>query len=426
MAYKVFPANTKPETVYRRTGTIGRIMNTVRPLKHEPERKDRLRQALIDGNTELALHLIRNTGMTARDLNKLDFEGERLIHRARNADVIQALVAAGADVNARAWNSWTALFFALHYAHNTETIQALIAAGADVNAKDSRGGTPLHSPLKPEDAQTLIAAGADVNAKDDEKSTPLHHVYNPETAQALIAAGADVNAKDFTGRTPLHGRTPYNDVRNDDFFQVLIAAGADVNAKDFKGMTPLHDTRNRDVHPLIAAGADVNAKDLKGKTPLHYVINAATAQALIEAGADVNAKDLKGKTPLNYARSDELIEVLLGDVPMVRSLNIPITERAFNLTHNTDPVSLNTINEGDEYYTINSNVNPYSRGTIERLLKTKNPISPITRQPIVDIRKHKRPSANANANANATSGGRKRTRKQRKSNRKMNRKTKRR
>ena len=254
MNYQAVPANNKPQTAYRRTGIFGRIMNTVKPRKHEPDRKKRLIDAIRQGNIELAL----NTGMTARDVNSL-YTG-----------------------------FFTALILAREKGH-TEIVQALIGAGADVNAKNQYGNTAL----------------------------------------------------------------------------------------------------------MVASE--------KGHTEI--------VQALIEAGADVNVKDFEGKTSLNYATDAGIIQVLLRAMPIDRRLNIPITERDFNLTHNTDPVSLNTINEGDEYYMMNSNVNPYSRGTLDRLLKNKNPISPITRQPIVDIRRHKR----ANANVTLVSGGRKRTRKHRKS-----------
>ena len=55
---------------------------------------------------------------------------------------LQALIAAGADVNATNDKRWTALMVASHKGYR-DVVQALIAAGANVTAKDTRGKTAL-------------------------------------------------------------------------------------------------------------------------------------------------------------------------------------------------------------------------------------------------------------------------------------------
>ena len=137
------------------------------------------------------------------------------IHKAAwdgNIEAVKQHIAAGADVSVKKKNSPAVLFEAsgtpLHYASTKEIVELLIAKGADVNAKSSDGSTPLHDAAyygRTIIAELLIAKGADVNAKDEVGLTPLHRAnLTKEIAELLIAEGADVNAKEKYGETPLN------------------------------------------------------------------------------------------------------------------------------------------------------------------------------------------------------------------------------
>lgn len=92
---------------------------------------------------------------------------------------------------------------------------------------------------KVEMVRALIAAGADVNAGNDHNETPLHQAAMRgcvDAGQALISAGADVNAKDNDGDAPIHIAVDYEHI---EMVRDLISAGADVNAKGFLEETPL-------------------------------------------------------------------------------------------------------------------------------------------------------------------------------------------
>ena len=60
-------------------------------------------------------------------------------------DVVQALLAKGADVNAKDNDGATALMLASQNGH-LDVVQALLAKGADVNAKANDGVTALIRP----------------------------------------------------------------------------------------------------------------------------------------------------------------------------------------------------------------------------------------------------------------------------------------
>ena len=145
----------------------------------------------------------------------------------------KALIAVGADIDARDKNGQTPLHVAAEH-YGGEKIKELIAAGADVNARDKNGETPLHAAAssykRRGQAKMLIAAGADVNAWDKANNTPLHDAAgsgNAEAAKALIAAGADVNARPAGfGWTPLKEALMYsNRATNRETARILRAAG---------------------------------------------------------------------------------------------------------------------------------------------------------------------------------------------------------
>ena len=254
-----------------------------------------------------------------------DDSGWTPLHKAADSsdssEIIEALVAAGADVHARVDTlGWTPLHVAAAGSDTPAIIEALVAAGADLHARtEFVGQTPLHSAAQssghPGIIEALVAAGADVHAQDHGGETSLHlaarSTGNPLIIEALLSAGANVNARDDAGATPLHA-TGRSD--NPEIIEKLVAAGADVYARtDLIGDTPLHSAAQGSENPdviaaFVAAGADVHARDaLLGRTPLHLAAangNPQIVETLITAGADLRARTKSGETPLHeLARS---------------------------------------------------------------------------------------------------------------------------
>jgi ankyrin repeat protein len=94
---------------------------------------------------------------------------------AEAADTAQALIDAGADVNARSDNDFSVL--PIHSAvagGHDDVVAVLIGAGADVNARQRHGWTPLHGAAQngsPASVERLLAAGADRAARNDDGVT---------------------------------------------------------------------------------------------------------------------------------------------------------------------------------------------------------------------------------------------------------------
>jgi ankyrin repeat protein len=242
--------------------------------------------------------LAKGTDVNAKDSNgRTALIEASLYNDNSHVEVVRALLAKGADVNAKDRSGTTALIEASRrksprtahgdparssgYAHkgNLQVVQALLAKGADVNAKGRNATTALIAASQGgflEVVQALLANGADVNAKDSDGTTALMMAssFNGgflDVVQALLAKGADVNVKDSDGATALiraiHGDLDWRGHENGyrAVAQALLATkGVDINAKTNSGMTALMMACNsRDlevVQALHAKGAGVNAK----------------------------------------------------------------------------------------------------------------------------------------------------------------------
>ena len=113
-------------------------------------------------------------------------------------------------VNAYSPDGFTPLGLATFLGH-AEAVEALLAAGADVNltSRESMKMPPLGSAMavqRNDIARTLIEHGADVNGKAANDLTALHTAAargNLEAAKLLLDHGADLKATSTDGKTPL-------------------------------------------------------------------------------------------------------------------------------------------------------------------------------------------------------------------------------
>jgi ankyrin repeat protein len=141
---------------------------------------------------------------------------------------VSALIAKGADVNARNNYGWTALSHAAR-AGNAELVKLLLAHGADVNARDQSGWTALmRAAMKGhvDVVRVLLEHGAAVNDQEKEEGwTALHWAAargHDQVVALLLSHGADYKLRTNDGMTPLMLAMKEN---NDKVIQALQQAG---------------------------------------------------------------------------------------------------------------------------------------------------------------------------------------------------------
>ena len=185
----------------------------------------------------------------------------------------------------------TALMYAVN-GKSIEIIQQLLNAGADIDAKDYNHFTPLMVVLqqnKPEIAKLLIEKGAGINEATN-GWTPLTialQYSTPEIAKLLIEKNAEINvAKIADGWTPL-----------------MIALRRANEHPSMPEMAKL----------LIEKGAKINVANRDSWTPLMFAVKYSTpeiVQLLLDKEADTTPKSKYNKTAMDYATNENKLVLL--------------------------------------------------------------------------------------------------------------------
>jgi ankyrin repeat protein len=204
-------------------------------------------------------------------------------------EFVKALIAHGANVNARMGKSLSIGISVKTYMCNSDTRCALA------------GATPFLLAAWANDVDVmreLVAHGADPSLTTTDGTTPL-----------MVAAG--------TGHEP--GITRSTESSGLAAVKLCLELGANVNAANKYGDTPLHGAAWREragsiVQLLVEKGAHVNAKNNRGWTPLviaegihtggNFVRSESTAELLRKLGAEPSPPDIS-REPINaYGTGD--------------------------------------------------------------------------------------------------------------------------
>lgn len=249
----------------------------------------------------------------------------RAIAEGSGKEVVEEILAEGADINFKNKHGLTALMVAA--GTDPEIVKLLLSKGADIDAKDNRGETALQKAIengKKDIVDLLHSRGASLNSQVP-VLVEAAGSGNKELVELFLSQGIDVNARDGYGRTALESAAGLKEGHGLEIVNFLLFKGAEINSKDRYGVTALMQAaliNNQGIiESLVSSGADVNAKDDHGKSVLMYAlfwndIKSDVIEFLLSKGAEINAKDNQGRTALMWALKNnsrpELIKLLLS------------------------------------------------------------------------------------------------------------------
>lgn len=175
-----------------------------------------------------------------------DFNDNQIINSAFDGDIetVRKLIKNGVNIYAvDKRKSWETALIAAACNRHLDVASALLAAGADINAKNNYGITALMYEVwqgRSSTIKNLMSLGADVNLKDNCGKTALMHAIdsydNIEGVRCLIANGADIEAQDKGGNTAFMIAASKGSLEK---VKILIDSGANVNIKNKQGKTAL-------------------------------------------------------------------------------------------------------------------------------------------------------------------------------------------
>ena len=237
------------------------------------------------------------------DLEVCDEQGQSLLFFANSVSMVRFLVARGLDLERRDHLGFSPLEMAIFEGlDGLDRLQALVDAGADVNATQDRGYTVFMG----------AASGADPH---------------PRVLQILAEAGANPHAVSELGWNAFHAgidaSMPEPLLRS--VYQYLIGLGVDLECRTVNGETPLamalRSGMEMHVGLLCELGANVNARGhvlgfdsgaweyedsplvfgaLTSLDPLGFL------RPMLRARVDADACDLRGR------RAIECVDILLA------------------------------------------------------------------------------------------------------------------
>jgi ankyrin repeat protein len=211
----------------------------------------------------------------------------------------------GANIHAKA--SKNAIHVASKFGHR-EVVEALIALGADVTVADGQGNTALHYAASEghEDVlRLLVEKSGKMDCKSRIEPTIIHEAAEGghiNIVRWILDRGVDVTTRDRNGDTALHLAASGG---HEDTVRLLLERGANLATQNNAQSTALHmaatNGHTKVVRLLLDSEANIETRDINKWTPLGVAIGKdceETVSLLIKRKANPNIRNIHGITPL--------------------------------------------------------------------------------------------------------------------------------
>jgi ankyrin repeat protein len=238
----------------------------------------------------------------------------------RNVDMIQCLIAHGADVNADL-GQCSIVHIAASHCVDSRAIDALIDAGADLSRLDGDENSVCHFAALNPNANViarLIEANCPSDLPNQMRQRPIHIAVmneNDEVLRKLIAARCVVEDEDRPNMCHLAARN-----RNERVLTALIDAGAAVDLPNIDNDLPIHwaaahNENDLVIGALIAANVKLNEIGAYPfcRTPAFLACsnpNPNVLERLLAAGAELTNMEIDGSTPCHEAAKNRETAVM--------------------------------------------------------------------------------------------------------------------
>uniref|UniRef100_A0A3Q4HEY5 BCL3 transcription coactivator n=1 Tax=Neolamprologus brichardi TaxID=32507 RepID=A0A3Q4HEY5_NEOBR len=209
--------------------------------------------AVVQGALAIVYKLIQLLVLGHKDVDIYNNLRQTPLHLAvitKQANMVEALLKAGADPAALDRNGQTALHLCCEYDQRDclSVVLSMPSSATCLEIRNFDGLSPLHLAVlqgRKDLARMLLDAGADINAMDIKSGqSPLMHAVESNNADMVHFLIEVMNFQSYSGNTALHsacGRGQVETVR------LLLKSGADSSLKNYHNDTPVMVAKNKKV-----------------------------------------------------------------------------------------------------------------------------------------------------------------------------------